>query len=184
MKKSIAGYEGIYEIHENGDIQNTQGSILKPSLTSKGYLKIRLSKDGVASSFRVHRLVAIAFIPNPEELPFVDHRDEDKLNPHKDNLRWCTHQQNVDWHYDNNPHRKGERKERVYGNTEDMIRATGKAIMINDIKYDNCGDAARFICKGTERKVSTVSKELRKMLSGKRSFGTMYGGFDIGKAGN
>jgi hypothetical protein len=51
---------------------------------------VSLSKDGKAKPFRVHRLVAVAFIPNPDNLPIINHKDENKLNNNADNLEWCT----------------------------------------------------------------------------------------------
>ncbi len=180
--KDVIGYERLYQISTDGKVWR-DGRVVADSATSKGYRKLKLCKDGECTTFRVHRLVAQHFIPNPDDLPYVDHIDEDKTNNAVSNLRWCTHQQNVDWHYDNNPHRRGERKEKVYGSMEDMVKVVGKPIKVNDVKFDSCGDAARFICKGTERNPATVSKELRKMLGGKRSFGTMYGEFTIDNAG-
>lgn len=61
----------------------------------KGYADVLLRNDQGARQFRVHRLVAQAFIPNPRNKPFVNHKDCDKGNNHVDNLEWCTHQENV-----------------------------------------------------------------------------------------
>lgn len=64
--------------------------ILKELNRKNGYLKVDLYLDGKGFSKSVHRLVAEAFIPNPDNLPEVNHKDEDKTNNHVNNLEWCT----------------------------------------------------------------------------------------------
>ncbi len=86
--KSIIGYEG-YEISYFGEVLTPRGRILKPGLYS-GYLGIYLSRSGKTTFKTIHRLVAEAFIPNPDNLSQVNHKDEDKLNNYKDNLEWVT----------------------------------------------------------------------------------------------
>jgi hypothetical protein len=60
-----------------------------------GYYFVRLSKDGKAKNYTIHRLVANAFIPNPDDEPIINHIDENKLNNKVDNLEWCSAQYNV-----------------------------------------------------------------------------------------
>lgn len=75
------------------------GKIMKPSRSTKGYLQLDLRLDGRKSQNRVHlgvhRLVARAFIPNPDNLPQVNHKDENKENNCVDNLEWCTNEYNA-----------------------------------------------------------------------------------------
>lgn len=93
----IKGYEN-YEITEKGEVINTTtGRILKQNISTVGYLQVNLSKNGKAKTFQVHRLVAEAFIPNPQNLPEVNHRDEDKTNNTMNNLEWCTRQYNLNY---------------------------------------------------------------------------------------
>lgn len=105
--KDIPCYEGIYQISTSGQIKSSdrpvwhgtfmytrKGTIRKPFNTS-GYDAVRLSKDGKKTFFTVHRLVALTFIPNPDNLPEVNHKDGNKLNNHVDNLEWCTPSQNT-----------------------------------------------------------------------------------------
>lgn len=93
----IHGYPD-YSILEDGTIISHklgQYKILKPVINNKGYLLIKLSANGKAKMFLVHRLVALHYIPNPKNLPYVLHKDDDPLNPHKDNLYWGTQKDNM-----------------------------------------------------------------------------------------
>lgn len=64
---------------------------------SNGYLRIRLTKNKQWKDIMVHRLVAEVFVPNPENLPYVNHKDENKLNNVPSNLEWCTHEYNMNY---------------------------------------------------------------------------------------
>lgn len=94
--KPIAGYEGIYEISNLGRVKSLnyhrsgKECVLKPNKHNCGYIRATLSNGGHMLSYYVHRLVAEAFIPNPDHLPQVNHIDEDKTNNRVDNLEWCT----------------------------------------------------------------------------------------------
>lgn len=95
MWKRIAGYEN-YIVSSNGVIQNVKtNKILKPSFDKKGYLEVWLSLNGKPKKFSVHRLVASAFIPNPENKTQVNHIDGDKSNNNLSNLEWVTNQENI-----------------------------------------------------------------------------------------
>lgn len=71
--------------------------MLKKACDSKGYHIVKLCKDAVQTNYKVHRIVAEAFIPNPKNLPQVNHKDECKINNCVDNLEWCTNDYNI--HY-------------------------------------------------------------------------------------
>ena len=89
----IAGYGGLYQVGEFGRVRSYKGKrvrYLKPGKQANGYLKIVLSKKSNTRTFLLHRLVAIHHIPNPENLPEVNHLDGNKLNCAKSNLAWTT----------------------------------------------------------------------------------------------
>ena len=108
MWKEIKGYENLYEVNENGIIKSiphlrkngvngsyiNKGRIMKQRINTSGYLVLRLSKNGVVKNEFVHVIVAKAFIPNPHNLPQVNHKDENKLNNNVDNLEWCDNKYN------------------------------------------------------------------------------------------
>lgn len=95
--KPVAGYEGLYEISNLGKVKNRHGKNLKIPLSHTGYPRIELWKNGKMKHFYVHRLVALAFVDNPEGLPQVNHKDENKKNNRSDNLEWCTQSENLNY---------------------------------------------------------------------------------------
>lgn len=87
-----------YYIDTDGNVFNSNGVKLKPSVSNKGYLRVSLSNNKVKHKmFSIHRLVAESFIPNPENLPQVNHKDEDKTNNCVENLEWCTALENLNY---------------------------------------------------------------------------------------
>ena len=91
--KAIAGYEGLYEVSDMGRVKSLKFGkerILKPEKNNCGYLQVVLYKDGQKKIPSVHRLVAKAFIPNPNNLETVNHKDEDKTNNEISNLEWMS----------------------------------------------------------------------------------------------
>ena len=96
--RPIKGYEGLYEVSNLGNVRNVKtGRILKSFDNKRGYLTIRLSKNGKSSKFYIHRLVAEAFISNPNNYPVINHKDEIKTNNSIDNLEWCTQKYNINY---------------------------------------------------------------------------------------
>lgn len=95
--KDIQGFEGRYEVSNMGNVRSLKyGKIryLKPAKNQKGYYFVRLYKNGILKNFKVHRLVANAFVENPNGYNEINHIDEDKTNNKASNLEWCTHKYN------------------------------------------------------------------------------------------
>ncbi len=112
--RPVVGYEGLYEVSSLGRVRSLDrvhiqpsiqggcqehlysGCILKPRL-SKGYHRVNIWKDNSMKSASVHRLVAEAFIPNPRNLPEVNHKDENPTNNNALNLEWCDSRYNKNY---------------------------------------------------------------------------------------
>ena len=123
--KDIEGYEGIYQVSNDGNVKslnyNHTGNerILRPAVNRSRYLYVILCKDGKIKSHQVHRLVAQAFLPNIENLPQVNHKDEVKTHNCVENLEWCTHEYNQNY---------GTRNARI---AEAQINRTDQSIPID-----------------------------------------------------
>ena len=102
--RDIRGYEGKYQVSNLGRIKSLKDShgnyrekILKFKLEVSGYLQVHLYLENKVKAFKIHRLVAEAFIPNPNNLPEVNHKDENKENNRVDNLEWCDRKYNINY---------------------------------------------------------------------------------------
>lgn len=112
--KDVPGYEGMYQASNLGRVRGVdrwliskikgknvksfrRGRILTPIANSDGYLRTKLSKDGKSNTIGIHRIVAITFVPNPENLPEINHKDCNRENNSVENLEWCTHTYNIQY---------------------------------------------------------------------------------------
>ena len=94
--KDIKDYEGLYQVSNLGRVKRiTTGRVLKPLKHANGYLMVKLSKNSIVYTKTVHRLVAEAFIPNPEHKSEINHIDENKTNNNVSNLEWMTRKENI-----------------------------------------------------------------------------------------
>ena len=111
--RDVKGFEGFYKISNFGNlksikrtVRNTDGTRVVPETIMKftvrsGYYNVVLRKHGKRFSRQIHRLVAEAFIPNPQGFPVVNHKDCNRKNNIVDNLEWCTQAHNVKWSKEN-----------------------------------------------------------------------------------
>ena len=109
--KPVVGYEGLYEVSSYGRVKSLdryvkysdgriylhKGKVLSLAKDKNGYFVVSLYFNGKHNTIKVHRLVAQAFIPNPDNLPEVNHLDEDKTNNRVENLEWCDHKYNMNY---------------------------------------------------------------------------------------
>lgn len=116
--KDVVGYEGLYQVSDLGNVRSLyRYGVYSPKekatqTNNYGYKTVMLSKDGVSKRVTVHRLVAIAFLPNPRNAPQINHIDENKANNCVSNLEWCDAKHNCSSYARNHPHksRRGKRK--------------------------------------------------------------------------
>lgn len=147
--KDIKGYEGVYQVSNLGRVKSlprlhkfahgyymTKEKILSPRICGKQreYLAVALQIDGKTKQYKVHRLVAIAFIPNPYGYNEINHKDENKGNNKMDNLEWCTRSYNVNYGSRIEKHRKALIKPVVaYSKTYEFVK-----------EFDSLVDASKF----------------------------------------
>lgn len=145
--KDIEGYEGLYEVSSHGRVRSLdrvqvgrghtkprlfKGIVLSTFLTQAGYLAVGFMVHRKHKYMLVHRLVAEAFIPNPDNLPQINHKDEDKTNNHVENLEWCTNQYNMVY---------GTRLERMIKSKLrpiEQLTLEGEHVAFHD-RIENCG---------------------------------------------
>lgn len=124
--KDIKNYEGLYAVDEDGNVWSYRSKkYLKPVIVSGGYCRVDLRKSGEHNNCYVHRLIAETFIPNPENKPQVNHKDENKLNNSVSNLEWTTAQENNNYGTRNERIRKAHNK-KIYCVELDKIFESGK----------------------------------------------------------
>lgn len=138
---SVPGYDGLYEVSNLGNVKSLRtGKLLKQSKDKAGYKILSLTKDGKSKSFLVHRLVALTFIPNPQGLPEVNHKDETHDNNVLENLEWISKKGNRNY---------GTYKERMSktqkeaGTHNKSVSAYDKKTLVFVKSYDSITEAEK-----------------------------------------
>jgi hypothetical protein len=185
--KDIEGYEGLYQVSNEGRVKSLhreiiykdgrkkvlEEKILHNFLSDLGYCHVMLSKDGVPNRYKVHRLVAKAFIPNPMNLPIINHKDECKTNNSVVNLEWCD--QNYNIHYGTMIERGREKQL----NREDKSKQLDKIDKITGEVLESFKSASEVERKYSQFKATSVSRCCRggQYLNGKWQTITEYKDF-------
>lgn len=145
--KDIKGYEGLYAVTEDGRIWSYKSKIFMKPCTRNKYLHVTLSLNGEKHTYDVHRLVAEAYIDNPERKPCINHKDENTLNNSVNNLEWVTHKENNNYgsHREKQIISQGKQclcveTGIIYPSSEEAARQLGL-----------CGSNIRKVCRGKAR---------------------------------
>ena len=146
-----------------GYMRRTKAVVLKPKMNLFGYLTVRLQdKSSLRTKFyMVHRLIAETFIPNTYNLPFINHKDEDKTNNSVENLEWCTAKYNVNYgtclkrrretQKFTHPNRKAVRQttlDGVFVQEYISISEAARAVRVNATRLSRCCRNSNFSCRG------------------------------------
>lgn len=135
--KDVPGYEGIYMVSDNGQVKSLARTrlskrggicpvperILTQKTDKDGYKEVALTRNAHTRYHRVHRLVALAFIPNPHNFPVINHKDENPANNHVSNLEWCS----------------------ISYNTSYSNYRISRPVIVDGVRYKSIREAARFL---------------------------------------
>ena len=173
--KPVVGYEGLYEVSNTGlvrSLNKLKGRILTPIKKKNGYLSICLYKNSKQVTKLIHRMVAEAFIPNPDNLEMVNHKDEDRTNNNVDNLEWCTRAYNQIYSMNLHPERRKINADNSTRNKKGVPHKHHKQVAILDNNnniiniYDNASTAAKFLglhtCNVTEVCKANQNRQIEK----------------------
>ncbi len=162
--KDIVGYENEYQINQFGEIRTLKNSpklkkydVLKPQISKRnGYVYQMLYKNGKEKLLRVHRLVAMAFLPNPNNLPQVNHKDGNKQNNSVDNLEWCEQSDNMKHAYKNGLQTPSENQRKAIINTNKLKQK--KVCQIKDGEVINTFSGISEASRQTKISISCISR--------------------------
>lgn len=162
--KDIVGYENEYQINQFGEIRTLKDSpklkkydVLKPQISKRnGYVYQMLYKNGKEKLLRVHRLVAMAFLPNPNNLPQVNHKDGNKQNNSVYNLEWCEQSDNMKHAYKNGLQIPSENQRKAIINTNKLKQK--KVCQIKDGEIINTFSGISEASRQTKISISCISR--------------------------
>lgn len=144
MWKEIPNTDGLYLISDDGKVFSTRSNkVLKNQRMKNGYWRIELNFNGRYERHSIHRLVAESFVPNPNNYPCVNHKDENPSNNHASNLEWCTHKYNSNYGTCQERIKKHRQSPKGADNPQSIrvyqYSLDGKFIA----QYGSCGEAGR-----------------------------------------
>ena len=173
--RPVLGYEGLYEVSNMGNVRSLdrhlmygnrygflKGKPMKPHLISTGYLMVDLYKNSQRTHYLIHRLIAEAFISNPNNLPCIDHINTIKTDNRVENLRWCSYKENC-----NNP------LTREHANIKIRSKEVQEKILATKRKNQSygCEKPVYYIDEdGSKRSFKSISEAARKIG---RSYSTL-----------
>lgn len=179
--KPIPETAGVYEISSTGLVRKRVGektALLAAHADRKGYFRVRFTVNGVRKTKKVHRLVALAFLPNPEDKPEVNHKDGNKQNNCADNLEWVTPSENSLHAYQNGLKENTRAWCRLMGNTlgRDQLRKSREARSTPIEATRKCDGAVfRYPSQGeAARSTGTPQANIYKVLKGYRKTANGY----------
>lgn len=179
--RTVQGYEGLYEVSNYGNVKSLgndksrKEKLLKPNVNNRGYMVVGLCRVGKMKTHQVHRLVANAFLPNPDNLPQVNHKDECPTNncvfvnadgtidESKSNLEWCTCE------YNNNYGTRNQRAGEALSIPVDMLTKQGELIR----QFPSGHEAERFLRNNGYPSAS--SSQITKCCKGNPNYTHAYG---------
>ena len=206
VRKPVVGYEGYYEVDQFGRVFSVDrvisvddngrkydkplnGKQMKQGMHDKGYKIVSLTKDGKTKMRFVHRLVAEAFIPNPDNLPMVNHKDEDKTNNFLENLEWCTNEYNLSYgtakerrakklrgvpHTENHNQKISSSMKRYYEEHKSTAKGRREENGKKVVRVDDCGNEMVFeTIRDAALYVNGHPQNIASCCNGKRK--TAYG---------
>lgn len=159
--KDVVGYEGLYKVSNLGNVYTNYYKRLLTKHEKNGYYYVYLSSNGKQSFKFIHRLVAQAFIPNPNNLPCINHKDENRTNNTVENLEWCNHL------YNNN-----------YGKHLERVSESNKKPCVG-VNVNNDSDIRIFNSRQEAAQWANVpSTHITRVIKGKRKSAGGYKWFD------
>ena len=176
--KDVKGYEGLYQVSNFGRVKRlsyqligrTIGEkkeyirefperVMKATICANGYYRVTLSKDGKLYYKHIHRIVAETFIPNPDSLPCINHKDENRTNNNVDNLEWCSYSYNNS--YGNARDKFSKSYSRNHSRAVEMLSLSGGKIR----EFSSVKEAAIFV-GGTSTSIDRAITRTRKTAYG------------------
>ena len=175
--KDVLGFDGNYQVSSFGNVRSldkevrtsirhskarkVRGRVLKPHVKSHGYYAVSLPKNGKWHATEVHRLVARAFLPNPDKKKTVNHKDGNKLNNHVENLEWASYKENH-WH---------ARDVGLLRNVGRHFRKAIKCVETGTV-FNSSMEAAEWIAghenpRSSAKNISTIAKNIRGCVTGR-----------------